>query len=79
MLKRTRYFLIYLITFIIFTGISEKLYSQEQDNLIIVGYTYPRIKVTGDARVQEFLLPFGDIDLDIIRKRRRRGAPTRTA
>ena len=68
MLKRTRYFLIYLITFIIFTGISEKLYSQEQDNLIIVGYTYPRIKVTGDARVQEFLLPFGDIDLDIIRK-----------
>lgn len=68
MLKRARYFLIYLITFIIFTGISEKLYSQEQDNLIIVGYTYPRIKVTGDARVQEFLLPFGDIDLDIIRK-----------
>ncbi len=68
MLKKTRYLLIYLTTFIIFTGISDKLYSQEQDNLIIVGYTYPRIKVTGDARVQEFLLPFGDIDLDIIRR-----------
>lgn len=65
---RTKDLLFWLIVFSIFVGSAANLFSQEQDNRVVVGYTYPRIKVTGDVRVQEFLLPFGDIDLDIIRK-----------
>lgn len=68
MLKTKKELLICLFTFVISIGFINDLYSQDQDNRIIIGYTYPRIKVTGDVRVQEFLAPFGDIDLDIIRK-----------
>lgn len=68
MSKRSKDLLICSFAFIIIFSFLNNTFSQDQDNRVIVGYTYPRIKVTGDVRIQEFLLPFGDIDLDIIRK-----------
>lgn len=67
MSKRIHSLIISLISLIILFSFTNDLMSQD-DLRVIVGYTYPRIKVTGDERVQEFLLPFGDVDLDIIRK-----------
>ncbi len=67
MLKRKNCLIVFLLTQIIIFSHSDYIFSQD-DTRIIIGYTYPRIKVTGDVRVQEFLLPFGDIDLDIISK-----------
>jgi hypothetical protein len=68
MIKRSRDLLLYSFAFIIIFGLADNIFAQDQETRIIVGRVYPRIKVTDDARVQEFLLPFGDIDLDIIRK-----------
>jgi hypothetical protein len=68
MLKRIKVLILCPIVLIIVLGFVDSIYSQTQEDKIIVGYTYPRIKVTGDVRIQEFLLPFGNIDLDIIRK-----------
>lgn len=67
MYKIFKDFRIFIFALLIIFTVLDTVYSQDAERQI-VGYVYPRIKVTGDDKIQEFLSPFGDIALDIMRK-----------